>query len=438
VPETTPASPREELRPRGRWALLVAAACALRVAIPLAALAAAGRALPGLPTYTFVATPGDAQGFYSAARDFVAAPNRLGPALAGAVALGLLAAAVGAVVLARRGRRDLALALVAVAVALAIAVGITRTSHHTGAAVFGWSLLWSLPMFVLRAVGIEFGPRVGFALGLPLELLAIVTTAVCTWLIGLRATGRRSIAGIAIVLYAVWPLVSRLVAGPGAWENGSWNVDVGLHLYDEPISAALVAAAVVLLLAPRLEPLPLTAAGVLLSFSVAVRLSNAVLAALALGVVAYRVGPRRTLPLVAGLATFVPVVAAWWPRGYAALFDSPVWPRHPFAFSHVVPAWTDSLLFTPRALGILVPLAAIGVLAIRTGAGRVLVAGVVVVTAVFYSFYALTALHPRFLYVAFPELFTLWAGGAVLVVTFARGRVGRPQLEPRDAARGQT
>ena len=240
------------------------------------------------------------------------------------------------------------------------------------------------------------------------------------------------------MLYALWPLVSRLVAGPGAWENGSWNVDVGLHLYDEPISAALVAAAVVILLAPRLEALPLTAAGVLLSFSVAVRLSNGLIAALALGVVAYRVGPRRALPLVAGLATFVPVVAAWWPRGYAALFDSPVWPRHPFAFSHVVPAWSDSLLFTPRALAILVPLAAAGVFAIRTRPSRALVAGVVVVTVVFYSFYANTPMHPRFLYVAFPELFTLWAGGAVLLVTAARNRRPGRQLEPIEPARGQT
>ena len=94
---------------------------------------------------------------------------------------------------------------------------------------------------------------------------------------------------------------------------------------------------------------PLAAAGVLLSFAVAVRLSNALIAALALGIAAWRVGPRRTLPLVAGLATFVPVVAAWWPRGYAALFDSPdVWPEAPVLVSHVVPAWTDSLLFTPR------------------------------------------------------------------------------------------
>ena len=68
--------------------------------------------------------------------------------------------------LVRRGRSDLALALAALAVALAVAAGIIETSTHTGAAVFGWPLLWSLPMFVSAPAGIEFGPRVGFALGL--------------------------------------------------------------------------------------------------------------------------------------------------------------------------------------------------------------------------------------------------------------------------------
>ena len=62
----------------------------------------------------------------------------------------------------------------------------------------------------------------------------------------------------------------------------------------------------------------------------------------------------------------------------------------------------------------------------------------VVVNVVFYSFYANTPLHPRFLYVAFPELFTLWAGGAVLLVTAARDRRRGRQLEALEPARGQT
>jgi hypothetical protein len=33
------------------------------------------------------------------------------------------------------------------------------------------------------------------------------------------------------------------------------------------------------------------------------------------------------------------------------------------------------------------------------------------INATFYSFYANTANHPRFLYASLPELFVLWAGG---------------------------
>jgi hypothetical protein len=35
---------------------------------------------------------------------------------------------------------------------------------------------------------------------------------------------------------------------------------------------------------------------------------------------------------------------------------------------------------------------------------------------VFYSFYANTAQHPRFLYASLPELFVLWAGAAAVVL----------------------
>jgi hypothetical protein len=36
---------------------------------------------------------------------------------------------------------------------------------------------------------------------------------------------------------------------------------------------------------------------------------------------------------------------------------------------------------------------------------------VVVATAVLYSFYQLTPLHPRFLFVAVPPVFVFWAAG---------------------------
>jgi len=138
--------------------------------------------------------------------------------------------------------------------------------------------------------------------------------------------------------------------------------------------------------------------------------------------------------------SFVPVIGAWWPHGYAALFNRPdVWPKHPFGISHVVPAWRDSLLFTPRALAVLVPLAVAGVVLVRPLAARVLVAGVVLVNVVFYSFYANTPQHPRFLYVAFPELFTLCASGAVLLGALGRDRLQRrPESAAGLSARGRS
>ena len=49
-----------------------------------------------------------------------------------------------------------------------------------------------------------------------------------------------------------------------------------------------------------------------------------------------------------------------------------------------------------------------------------LVLAFLLVNPVFYSFFANTAEHPRFLYAGLPELFTLWAAG--LAVLGARAR----------------
>jgi len=55
-----------------------------------------------------------------------------------------------------------------------------------------------------------------------------------------------------------------------------------------------------------------------------------------------------------------------------------------------------------------------------------LLGGLIAVNAVFYSFYANTAEHPRFLHVALPPLLVLWAAGLVaLARTAARAAPGR-------------
>jgi hypothetical protein len=73
---------------------------------------------------------------------------------------------------------------------------------------------------------------------------------------------------------------------------------------------------------------------------------------------------------------------------------------------------------------ILLPLPLIGAWSLRRRPVELLaLAGTVVVTAVFYSAYYITALHPRFLYVALPALFVLaTVGVATLSWRFALGR----------------
>ena len=403
--------PREDRR----WYAALAGLCAVRVAVPLAALVASPGDLPGLPRYVYEPTPGDAQGFYSAAREFIASWGRLGaPAvLAGAVAL--LAVAFWAVRTwrARPSARGWVVVVLAVAFSLAVVAAITQISRHTGAAVFGWPLLWALPMLPYRALGGPLDPDVAFGFGLALSLVANVGTVVAVWFIGLRATRRRSVALTAAAFFALWPILSGLVSGELGWTNGTWHVDAGLHLYDEPISTALVAAAVAIVLGELLGPVALVGAGGLLGLATVVRLSNGLLAALVLGLLAAKVGPRRALPFLAGGLAFAPIVVAWWPRGYAALFDRPdIWPPHPFSADYVVRNWTESLFFSSRAVLVLVPLALLGAYALRGRFALALLGGIVLVNAAFYSFYANTAEHPRFLHVALPAVLVLWAAGA--------------------------
>ena len=49
-----------------------------------------------------------------------------------------------------------------------------------------------------------------------------------------------------------------------------------------------------------------------------------------------------------------------------------------------------------------------------------LVLAFLLLNPVFYSFYANTALHPRFLYASLPELFVLWAAGIGVLASLRR------------------
>jgi len=230
------------------------------------------------------------------------------------------------------------------------------------------------------------------------------------------ASGRRAVGVTAAALFALWPLLTRPLAGPSAWENGQWNVDVGLHLYTEPLSTALVAVALALLLAPGLDELRLAAAGALLGFATVVKVSNGFLAVAAVALVAFRLGPRRALPLAAAGAAFVPLVAVYWPKGYPEIPNVPG-----FSLEQAGRSWADSFVFDPRTLLMLLPLALVGLFAIRRWAAALL--GVSVATnALFYTFYEHTHLHPRFLYASLPASFVLVAAGASLAIRKGSGK----------------
>ena len=220
-----------------RWSVALASLAALRVAIPLLVLAAAGHDLPGLPPYDYTPLNGDATGFYAESRELISVA--FGPA--GAVAVLLLCCG----------------SVVGVAAPAGLEGSRSRLVHspsrsprppscsarcRSGAAVVGWPLLWAIPLLpVPRARPARRGRRLR---GWPSDPRSPRTrvTVVATAYIGLRASGRRWIGVAAAALLRGSGRCWRgSLAGPSAWENGQWNVDVGLHLYTEPLSTALVA-----------------------------------------------------------------------------------------------------------------------------------------------------------------------------------------------------
>lgn len=412
-------------RPTSWWPAL-GLLVAIRLAIPLAARADSGSQLPALPRWTYRGLQGDATGFYAAAREFMAAWGRIPLPLLALLALAILAAAV-VLVRAWRRRPELRpwltpLALLAIGLAICVDVNWMKP---TGAAVFGWPLVWGLAMLPYRALGFGVGESLAWDVGFALSLVFVALTVVAVAYLGRNASGRRWVGVLAATFWTFWPLLVGVIAGHHAWANDQWNVDVGLHLYDEPLSTLLVTTGAALVLSPRLTPLRLSLAGCALSVATCVKVSNALLAAAALVVVFLRGRSREALPYFAGALAFAPVVLAYWPLSYPKLYANPKsWPRDPFDVAHIVSSWTHSSIFTPHTLAIVVPLAIVGALAVRRPWALALVVAFLVINPVFYSFYANTAQHPRFLYASLPELFVLWAGGVSVIVAYV------PRLRP--------
>ena len=315
--------------------------------------------------------------------------------------------------------RWVAVAVPLLALSLAVAAAVHEMSPP-GAAVFGWSLVWLVPMIPFRLVGV-LDPDVAFVLGLLLSLVAVAVTTVAVAAIGVLSTGRRAVGLVAAALWALWPFLPAFVVGDSAWENGQWNVDVGLHLYTEPLSTALVACAIALLLVREPTTSTTAAAGFLLGFATLVKLSNGLVAVVLLPVILLRHGRSRTVSYAVCALVSLPVIAAYWPKGYVGQFDGQIAAvDRPFALGYAWSSWRDSLVFSPRMLLVLLPLGVLGALAVRSAYARALLLLPIAVTAAFYSLYYVTAEHPRFLYVALPPLLVLEAAGAVWLVDRAR------------------
>jgi hypothetical protein len=409
-----------------RFRLILGAFVALRLAIPLVTLAFSGHALPGLPAYRYRPLNGDSYGFYSATREFIASIGRVSKPLLGLALLVVVAALVVAVRLWRSGsgsptRRVFAVLLPAAAVSLALTLPIHQMKPP-GAAVFGWPLLWAIPMIPIRAAGLGPSPDTAFVVGFLLTLIALAVAVVATAYVGRYASGRRSVGLVAAGLFAAWPLVSGQIVST-AWRNGQWNVDVGLHLYTEPLSTALVVTSVALLLRPATQQLGRAGAGLAIGYSTAVKLTNGVVGAVLAVLVAWRHGWRQALPYAAGAIVSAPIVIAYWPKGYVGMFDGATSATpHPWSLSYFDDAWRHSLLYTPLLLALLAPLLVIGCFSVRDRWALAVVATPIVVNVVIYSFYNVTALHPRFLYVTLPFVFVLEAAGALAVVDAAQKR----------------
>jgi hypothetical protein len=414
-----------------RWWGPVAILAAIRVAIPLAAYADAGSSLPGLPAFSRPARngglSGDATGFYAATREFMAAWGRMPRAVLALDALFALAASAAILALWRRrpGWRPWLVAAASCGFGLVVCVDV-HWMKASGAAVFGWPLVWALPLLVVRVL-FGLSKHIAWDVGVGLSLVFVALTVVAVAYLGRNATGRRWLGLLAAGFWAVWPVLVGAVAGHRAWANAQWEVDVGLHNYSEPLSTLLVTTGAALVLSPRLTRLRLALAGCALSAATLVKLSNALLAAAALLVVFLRGRTREALPYLAGALSLAPLVLVYWPLSYPKLFHNPEsWPRDPFDPGHVVTTWTHSSIFTPHTLGIVVPLAAIGVAGLLRPWQLALVVAFLLINPVFYSFYANTAQHPRFLYASLPELHVLWAAGIAVLLRLASRRAVSP------------
>ena len=222
-----------------RWWGTLGLLAAVRVAVPLAAYADRGSRLPGLPRFARARADGglrgDATGFYAATREFMAGWARMPRPLLGLLVIVALAAVV-AFVVAWRKRQELRPWLVPAAVCafgLVVCVDV-HWMNPSGAAVFGWPLVWGIAELPFRGVGM-LTHAVAWDVSLALQLCFVALTVVAVAYLARNASGRPWVGVLAAAFWAFWPLLVGAIAGHRAWANSQWAVDVGLHGYSEPL-----------------------------------------------------------------------------------------------------------------------------------------------------------------------------------------------------------
>jgi hypothetical protein len=277
-------------------------------------------------------------------------------------------------------------------------------------------------MFPLRATGL-LSYHIAFYAGIAILLACNAVTVVATAAFARRVAPAR-IALAAPLLLVAWPFLMRLIEGTGNVVYGSWLDDTGLLLYSEPLSTALVAVAIALVMTRRDDPITPPLAGALVAFATAVRVSDVTIAAVMALVLLLRRDARAVLAYAVAAAGVGSVAAVFWSRGYGTFStgESKQAPNGLFSLHYVLRSWRDSDVFNWKMLVILLPLAIVGAWALRRRPlDLIVLGGVVMVTAAFYSIYYITALHPRFLFVALPPLFVFIAVGIGVLDALRRG-----------------
>ena len=79
---------------------------------------------------------------------------------------------------------------------------------------------------------------------------------------------------------------------------------------------------------------------------------------------------RPTLALALGGLVGAPLVAAYWSKGYVAIFDGKTASvDRPWALDYAEMNWEHSFIFTPTVIAMLLPLAVVGIAVVRRGTG---------------------------------------------------------------------